>query len=78
MTTYRDYIQSLLEDIWKAYDLAGALRDTADLDEKKAFNSARNSLFSAAHSIASLDNNLPDKRASMVLKEKIEDGEILP
>lgn len=64
MATYRFLIQSIVADLDKVYDRAGALRDFATQSEKNAFNVTRQALSSLISEWNRLDNRLTDARAN--------------
>lgn len=63
--TYREAIQQLQDNIEKAYEAAGILRDYASQDEKQAWNETRAATRLAVLSLANLDNKLAYSRATM-------------
>lgn len=64
--TYREQIQTLIREIWKAYDECEGLRDCATLQEKDHWNFTRGRLYDAAQKLMNLDNSLSDARAAMI------------
>jgi hypothetical protein len=70
--TYREQIQRLIQVVDLAYDLAGALRDTAYGEEKEAFNTTRGSTANATSVLRMLDNSLDDNRAGMPMGDSFE------
>lgn len=69
--TYREQIQALLKVIELAYDLAGGIRDTADVYEKEAFNEVRRLTRQAEEQLRFLDQALDRGRASMKLSDGV-------
>lgn len=65
--SYRDALQDLVREIWKAYDKTGGLRDVGIGCEKDLYNKARGKLYEAALAIGELDNLLSKERAEMTL-----------
>jgi hypothetical protein len=66
--TYREAIQSLVDQIEILYDKAGALRDAADLNEKPHWNLMRTLTRDASSNLRKLDDKLPEDRATMQLR----------
>lgn len=69
--TYREQIQRLIQVIDLAYDLAGALRDSAIETEKEAFNTTRLDTQNAGCVLRNLDNRL-GTRAKMPLGDSFD------
>jgi hypothetical protein len=74
MKTYRQYIQSLIEEQEKIYDTAGGLRDHAAVNEKGRWNAIRTHAREVISVLWKLDNELSDSRASMKIGKKKEVG----
>lgn len=65
--TYREKIQSMIEEITKLYDDAEWLRDMAFGGEKEYWNAHRKIFYDAAEPLRKLDNSLSKLRAGMCL-----------
>jgi hypothetical protein len=65
--TYAAHIQETMFDCNRLYERVGSLRDSADLDEKKYFNTCRGLLSQVWDSLNKLYDQLPDDRAEMTL-----------
>ena len=63
--TYREWIQTEIEEMEKRYDMAGYLRDFATGREKDAWNEVRGLTRSSSSALRNLDNSLSDARAEM-------------
>ena len=64
MATYRFLVQSIVADLDRIYDRAGALRDAATTSEKQIFNDTRGAITTLLSGWNKLDNGLSDERAA--------------
>lgn len=58
--TYRQHIQTMIEEIEKLYDKAGMLRDHCHLSEKDTWNQQRNFMREASSGLRFLDDTLEE------------------
>ena len=65
--TYREKIQSMIEQINQLYNDAEWLRDLATNEEKEYWNKHRGIFYDASQPLRKLDNMLSDNRAKMCL-----------
>ncbi len=67
LMTYAAHIQETMFECNRLYERVGSLRDSADLEEKKYFNTCRGLLSQVWDSLNKLYDVLPDDRAEMKL-----------
>lgn len=62
--TYRDKLQEMIQQLWKIYDEASALRDISDAKDKAFINNFRGGMHNQVSHLTNLDDQLTDPIAN--------------
>lgn len=62
--TYRDKLQEMIQQLWKIYDEASALRDISAAKDKAFINNFRGGMHNQVSHLTNLDDQLTDPIAN--------------